>query len=432
MSKQRSMFLRYVFIAAASFLGFSAALQAGDCTTIPPTVHMSDTEALITLLDHSAPLKDQLVKSIESAKQANPDKTTNPAQSLEEYYYFIDWATTAMPFNILPSAEESPKLYEQIDQSLDYFYFLIDQPLDSLKDKGYYHNSIQYEEPFRTWMIAFTKHWGEFLNTPASWNDEFYKKALADERFGLAKGWYEDPSNWHTFNQFFARHLCSPDVRPIAQPENEAVIVAPADSKPQGVWQIDANSNIVRNGVWLKSSKFNSVAQIIGPDSAYANSFANGVLTHTFLDVNDYHRYHFPVSGTVIELRTILADDAVGGIQVWDPDQKKYVLHASIPGWQAIETRACAIVDAGQYGLVAVLPIGMSQVSSVNFEDTLKVGDVVKKGDPLGYFLFGGSDIVMIFQPKAGFELDIKPDKTGAYSHLSMGEDYGTMHGAEK
>lgn len=46
---------------------------------------------------------------------------------------------------------------------------------------------------------------------------------------------------------------------------------------------------------------------------------------------------------------------------------------------------------------MAIVPVGMCQVSSVNFEDTVTVGAEVGKGDPLGYFLFGGSDIVMVF-----------------------------------
>lgn len=33
----------------------------------------------------------------------------------------------------------------------------------------------------------------------------------------------------------------------------------------------------------------------------YKDAFANGVLTQTFLNVNDYHRYHFAVSGTIKE-----------------------------------------------------------------------------------------------------------------------------------
>ena len=65
-----------------------------------------------------------------------------------------------------------------------------------------------------------------------------------------------------------------------------------------------------------------------------------------------------------------------------------------------IETRGCVIIETEKYGLVALLPIGMSQVSSVNFEDTIKVGNAVKKGEMLGYFLFGGSDFIMLFQRK--------------------------------
>ena len=397
------------------------------------TKHAPDTEALITIVEHNADLKRMLVQSIKQAKQINSDRETNPAQTLEEYYDFIDWATTAMPFNILPSAARHPKLYESIDQSLDYFYFVIDQPLDELKGKGHYYNSLQYVEPFRSWMIVFTKHWGEYLSTNASWNEEFYKKTLADERFGMNNGWYESPEKWSTFNDFFARRLSSPDARPIAEKANEAVVVSPADSAPQGIWKIDKNSRFEQSkGVRLKSANFNSVNDILGKGSAYAGQFANGVLTHTFLDVNDYHRYHFPVSGTVKEVRTILSDDAAGGITVWNEKLRKYELQDQIPGWQSIETRACVIVDTGKYGLVAVLPIGMSQVSSVNFEEIVKVGAKFKKGDPLGYFLFGGSDIVMLFQPQAGFELTASAIDANSYKHIYMGEAYGIMRGAKK
>ena len=397
------------------------------------TKHAPDTEALITIVEHNADLKRMLVQSIKQAKQINSDRETNPAQTLEEYYDFIDWAATAMPFNILPSAGRHPKLYESIDQSLDYFYFVIDQPLDELKGKGHYYNSLQYVEPFRSWMIVFTKHWGEYLSTKASWNEEFYKKTLADERFGMNNGWYESPEKWSTFNDFFARRLSSPDARPIAEKANEAVVVSPADSAPQGIWKIDKNSRFEQaKGVRLKSANFNSVNDILGKGSAFAGQFANGVLTHTFLDVNDYHRYHFPVSGTVKEVRTILSDDAAGGITVWNEKLRKYELQDQIPGWQSIETRACVIVDTGKYGLVAVLPIGMSQVSSVNFEETVKVGAVVKKGDPLGYFLFGGSDIVMLFQQQAGFELTAPAIDANSYKHIYMGEAYGIMRGAKK
>ncbi len=46
-------------------------------------------------------------------------------------------------------------------------------------------------------------------------------------------------------------------------------------------------------------------------------------------------------------------------------------------------------------GLVAVLPIGMAQVSSVNL--TAEVGVTLAKGEEFGYFTFGSSDIIVIF-----------------------------------
>jgi phosphatidylserine decarboxylase precursor len=389
--------------------------------------HAPTTQQLINMVEHNSELKSMLIESIEKAKKINPDKITNPAQTLEEYYAFIDWAAKALPWSILPDVPYS-KLYDKIDQSLDYFYFINDQPLSKLKDKGYYNNSLQYHEPYRTWMILFTKEWGMYLSKEGSWTDEYYKKALDDDRFGLDKGWYEDPSKWKTFNDFFARYLKSPEQRPIASPNDPSIVSSPADSKPQGVWKIDKKSNIMHGkGVAIKSKVFKSIAALIGEGSAYKNAFANGTLTHTFLDVNDYHRYHFPVGGTVKEVRIIQSDDAVGGIITWDAKTKKYVLDANTPGWQMIETRGCVIIETKEYGVVALLPIGMSQVSSVNYEDTIKVGYTVKKGDMLGYFLFGGSDFVMLFQNKVDFKLTVPQENNRAYKHVLMGEKYGKL-----
>jgi phosphatidylserine decarboxylase precursor len=414
-------FLVAVFVLLLSSWSSVVRAQCPDCR------HEPITQELITLVDHDVELKKMLVRSIDKAKVINSDRNTNPAQTLDEYYRFIDWAAKAMPWTILPSLP-APKLFEQIDQSLDYFYFINDQPLEELKDKGYYNNSLQYHEPYRTWLIQFTKNWGIYLSQYASWNDAYYKKALDDQRFGLQNGWYEDPSHWLSFNDFFARYLKSPDKRPINAPGDTSVVVSPADSVPQGVWAIDRDSNIVvehgkakpEQGVRIKSTNFKSIPALLGPDSAYQKAFANGTLTHTFLNVNDYHRYHFPVGGVVKEVRRIAADDAAGGITKWDG--KKYVLESTEPGWQSIETRGVVIIETKEYGVVALLPIGMSQVSSVNFEASVKVGTTFKKGDMLGWFLFGGSDFVIIFQDRVRFSLTVPPDQ-----HVLMGEKYGKL-----
>jgi len=411
----------FAICSCLCFSAFAEEINSGSAK------HEPITEQLITMLEHNLELKKMLIESIEKAHKINPDKVTNPVKTLEEYYIFIDWAAKAMPWSIMPNIPYS-SLYDQIDQSLDFFYFVNDQPLAGLKGKGYYNNSLQYHEPYRTWLINFTKAWGLYLSREESWNDEYYKKALEDDRFGLSKGWYEAPSKWKSFNDFFARHLKSPDQRPIAAQNDTSIVSAPADSKPQGVWKIDNKSNILhKKGVTIKSAVFTSIATLIGEESLYQNAFANGTLTHTFLDVDDYHRYHFPVDGTIKEVRIIQSDDAVGGFLTYDPKTKKYALDANTPGWQNIETRGCVIIETPKYGLVALLPIGMSQVSSINFEKSVKVGSTVKKGDMLGYFLFGGSDFVMLFQSKVNFTLTAPKASDGTRKHILMGEEYGRL-----
>ncbi|HTA62003.1 MAG TPA: phosphatidylserine decarboxylase [Bacteroidia bacterium] len=385
------------------------------------------TKELIDIVENDTNLKSLLVEAINQAKKINPNRNSNPAQTLEEYYDFIAYAEKAMPWGLLPQMEYS-ELYTKLDQGLCYYYFINDQPLPELNGKGFYNNSLQYVKPYSNWLINFNKGWGSFLDKEASWSDAYYQMALKDNKFGLKNDWYEDASHWKTFNQFFSRHLKSADKRPIADVNDNSIVDAPADSQPQGVWQIDSNSNIMqKEGVAIKSGTLNSIEKLIGEGSKYKKEFANGVFTHTYLDINDYHRYHFPVSGTVKEVSIIEGENAAGCILTWDSINKRYVYDASVPGWQSIETRGCVIVETEEFGLVALLPIGMSQVCSVNFENNIKVGTKVKKGDMMGYFLFGGSDFMMVFQQKAGFVMDVAKDDKNSYHKLLMGEHYGKL-----
>src|SRR4030042_1557238 len=85
-------------VALCSFLSFNALAQDDKSAQIK---HEPITEQLITMVEHNSELKRMLIHSIEIAKKINPDKATNPAQTLNEYYVFIDWAAQAMPWSIL-------------------------------------------------------------------------------------------------------------------------------------------------------------------------------------------------------------------------------------------------------------------------------------------------------------------------------------------
>jgi len=391
-------------------------------------LHEDVTWDLIDIVEHNAELKTLLEKAISQARELNPDPTTNPVSDLASYYAFIDRCSRAMPWEISPSGHYD-SLYEQIDQGMGCLYFICDQPLEELKEYGYYHHSLVYHEPFRSWFIQFLSVSGQFLSTEESWCEEYYQNALAEPDFHLHDGTYESPENWKSFNDFFARKLSDPAVRPIASPEDDSVVIFPADSVPQGIWQIDENGRVVaateeeQAGLAIKTGTLRDVTALLGK-SQYADAFRGGTLTHTFLDINDYHRYHFPVGGTVREVLLIPQDDAPGGVITWDAKQGRYREDDSETiGWQSIETRGVVILELENGGYAAVIPVGMCQVSSVNFEETVVSGAKFRKGDPLGFFLFGGSDIIMIFSRELSFEM-----VTEKGVHHAMGEVYGVLH----
>ena len=387
----------------------------------PQPQHTKAVSELINICNQNAEVRGLLEHAIRQAADINPDRRYNPAQTLDEFYAFVDRNVRCLPWNVMlnPSPTEyGQSLYGRVDQGIGYFWFVVDQPLDELRDRGFFYPTIEFVEPFATWLTTYSQTWGDFLDTEDSWNDAYYQMVANDPDWGLSKGWYGEGNLWRTFNEFFARGLVSPDVRPIAT----SSVVAPADSWPKGTWLIDAYSQLVYpDDVQIKTAKLSDITQLIGKDSKYCNAFACGTLTHIFLDVNCYHHYHSPVDGRLVELRTIPGVAAGGGYTLWDNEQKLYY-YVNDMGFQMVETRACAIIETEQFGLVAMLPVGMSQICSVNWLPTLHVGQDLKRGQDMGYFKFGGSDVIMIFQ--SGVDVNILHHG----DLLLMGEAYANLH----
>jgi phosphatidylserine decarboxylase len=68
-----------------------------------------------------------------------------------------------------------------------------------------------------------------------------------------------------------------------------------------------------------------------------------------------------------------------------------------------VATRAIVLIDADDpvIGLMAVIPVGMLEVSSCIINPNITPGSRVDKGDELGYFQFGGSTECLVFRPGA-------------------------------
>ena len=389
--------------------------------------HAPITAELIRLTEEDPALKALLEQAIRQGLRLNPDPDTNPVRDPETYFNFIDHCARCMPWEINPSGANRT-LFSRIDQGMGCLYFICDQPLAALADRDYYHNSLIYHEPFRSWWKRFLAESGARLDSADSWCEAYYRTALANPDFHLDDGTYEDPKRWRNFNDFFTRRLRDPSVRPISAPADESVVISPADAVPQGVWRIDGNGRVVgadeteRDGILVKTGRLKDVAALL-EGSRYAHAFRGGSMTHSLLEVYDYHRYHAPISGTVREVLRIPGADAPGGVISWDAQAGRYFICCDDSfGWQSVETRAAVILETERGGLAAVIPVGMCQVCSVNFEANVVSGARLRKGDPLGWFAFGGSDVVMLFSESLDFALCAEPK-----AHLRMGQAYGRI-----
>ena len=425
----------FLLAVSAQWIGGAVAAQGAQPPGISAAAERPKVSASFkAVMNQNPDIRVLVEKSIARASTINSDRKTNPVQSLNELYDFLDYTVTCMPWNIMPE-ERYNNFATKCDQSILYVYWLLDQPLEELEDKDLFYPSVEYLEPIYTWLTEYNNTWRDFLDSEASWKQAYLDMLLRDPSWNLDKGWYESPDHWHSFNEFFSRKLSGGDARPIAEPGDDSVVVSPADSLPQGVWAIDEDGMFYadpiqrEDGVTIKDSTFVSVEQLLGePGAEYAALFHDGILTHTYLNYDDYHRYHFPVSGVVEAVYKIPYANAVGGVVYWDKEKGLYVLESNSLSWQSVETRGCVLIRT-DYGMVAVIPVGMGQVSSVNFVETVKPGTEVKKGDELGYFLFGGSDCVMLFEGDSGFRLTVGKGEKGGYSagyrHVLCREEYG-------
>ena len=196
--------------------------------------HTQAVTELMDICNHNTEVRKLLQHAIRQATDINPDRRYNPAQTIEEFYDFVDYNVRCLPWDVMLTPSPTPygqSLYGRVDQGIGYFWFVVDQPLDELRDHGFFYPTIEFVEPFASWLSTYSQTWGDFLNTEESWNDTYYQMVANDPDWGLSKGWYGEGNQWRTFNEFFARSLVSPDVRPIAS----SSVVSPANATSAGV-----------------------------------------------------------------------------------------------------------------------------------------------------------------------------------------------------
>lgn len=185
-----------------------------------------------------------------------------------------------------------------------------------------------------------------------------------------------------TFNEFFIREL-KPGARPIAYPERDDIAICAADCR---LMAFNSANESLR--FWIKGRKF-SIQGLLGKDTC-SSAFVDGSLVIFRLAPQDYHRFHVPVSGTIESFV-----DIPGYLYTVNP----IAVNSKYCNVFTENKRVVSIISTSEFGKVAFVAIGATMVGSITF--TKNEGDYVHKGDEFGYFSFGGSTVICVFEKDA-------------------------------
>ena len=307
------------------------------------------------------------------------------------------------------------------------FYFVMNQrTVKDLQDPITPEAVTQKNSWLTEWMHTYAEELGKWLDDPRSIAGV---KTFWDSPPYNMKEYIEPRGGWRDFNDWFARSV-KPGFRPIAAITDPRVIVSPADSTYGGQFEIRSDSGITIKGLhW-------DVKELL-EDCPYKDEFNGGLFIHSFLGPNDYHREHAPVGGKVVWAKNIKGDvycevNAVpipdtDGVMTLKPyrtmDEGKNQFDApDTPGYQFAQARGLVVLETA-IGLVAVLPMGMAQVSSVVL--TAEQGVTLTKGEEISYFQFGGSDICTVFQRQSNVNIT-----AAVGTHYKMGTVIGHAYPA--
>jgi len=231
---------------------------------------------------------------------------------------------------------------------------------------------------------AVFSHWyGWKMDQPASRQ----KIAPFIQQYELdASEFLRDAEDFASFNEFFYREL-KPQSRPIDA--DSLSVVFPADGRHLCVPDISKS-----DGLFVKGEMFR--LETLLDDAKLAQEYAQGSLLLSRLCPVDYHRFHFPAAGVPGPVRLI--NGPLYSVNPIALCQNIHILTTNKRTVTELQTEA--------FGRILLLEIGATCVGSIC--QTYSAGTPVSKGDEKGYFRFGGSSTITIFEPgRIQFDADL-------------------------
>ncbi len=181
----------------------------------------------------------------------------------------------------------------------------------------------------------------------------------------------EDP--YSSFNKFFIREF-KEGVRDFGESSS---LAAPAEARYLGHERISPETTYPVKGDFLTAKDLLSSPK-------WENTFEEGPLLIARLCPVDYHRYHFPDDGKVLDSYPVH-----GEYHSVNPIALSYKNDIFIRN-----ERFVTILETENFGKIAYIEVGAICVGKIIQSHNLK--DDFKRGQEKGYFLFGASTVVIL------------------------------------
>lgn len=181
-----------------------------------------------------------------------------------------------------------------------------------------------------------------------------------------------EKKEYKNFDDFFTRTIKS-EKRAISKDNND--LISPCDSK-LSVYKITDNNTFKIKNSWY------TVSELLD-DEALASKYKDGYCLVFRLCVDDYHHYHYIDNGKIISNKKIK-----GKFHTVRPLAHKHVKVFSE------NTREYCLLKTENFGNVIQMEVGAMMVGKIcNLDKTN-----FTKGEEKGYFRFGGSTVVLLFE----------------------------------
>lgn len=271
------------------------------------------------------------------------------------------------------------------------------------------------------WMrAAYGTWWGRILLSlflTRAWFSRFYgffqnvwwsrgKIPGFVEKFGVRLDEFED-RKFRSFNDFFTRKF-RPGARTfVSDPKR---LPAPCEGRYLVYPFVYAGSELPVKGVWI------DVDELVG-SKEWVETFHGGPAFIARLCPVDYHRFHFPDNGKILDSYRLR-----GGLHSVNP-----LALAEKPNVLFTNERTVTILETENFGRLAYIEVGAMMVGKI--VQTHKDREF-RRGEEKGYFLFGASTVIVL-GTKGSFMFDsdlLLRSGQGVECFVRLGEGIAAAH----